>query len=175
MSSEKQFKPLNIALVTFSDKRDDRSDTTGDGMQQAIEAEGHQVVYRRVCPHDKHLIRAEICTLIATHEVQAVITNGGTGFALDNVTQVAIEPLLEQRIDGFGELFRQLSYQDIGSSSMQSRAFAGITNKTLIACVPGSGGAATLAWEKLLKPQLDARQGPCNFVGHLLSSENKDE
>ncbi|HAD49697.1 MAG TPA: molybdenum cofactor biosynthesis protein [Idiomarina sp.] len=168
MSSAKQFKPLNVALLTFSDKRDQSNDTTGAKLQQAVEAEGHEVVYRKVCEHNKHLIRAAVCSLIADDEVQVILTNGGTGFALDNVTQAAIAPLLEQRIDGFGELFRHLSYQDIGSSSLQSRAFAGITNKTLVACVPGSGGAAMLAWEKLLKPQMDARQGPCNFVGHLV-------
>lgn len=168
MSSAKQFKSLRVALLTFSDKRNSDNDSTGDRLQSLCEKEGHQVSYRQVIGHNQHHIRAEICRLIADEQIQVVITNGGTGFALDNVTQVAIEPLLDQRIDGFGELFRALSYEDIGSSSLQSRAFAGITNKTLVACVPGSGGAAELAWEKLLRPQLDARQGPCNFVGHLI-------
>lgn len=168
MSSAKQFKSLRVALLTFSDKRNRDNDSTGDRLQALCEKAGHQVSHRQVIAHNQHFIRAEICRLIADEQIQVVITNGGTGFALDNVTQVAIEPLLDQRIDGFGELFRALSYEDIGSSSLQSRAFAGITNKTLVACVPGSGGAAELAWEKLLRPQLDARQGPCNFVGHLI-------
>lgn len=168
MSSAKQFKSLHVALLTFSDKRDSDNDTTGDKLHALFEKEGHHVKYRQVIGHNKHLIRAEICRLIADEQIQVVVTNGGTGFALDNITQVAIDPLLDQRIDGFGELFRALSYEDIGSSALQSRAFAGITNQTLIACVPGSGGAAELAWEKLLRPQLDARQGPCNFVGHLI-------
>lgn len=168
MSSAKQFKSLQVALLTFSDKRNNGNDSTGERLQALLEQAGHQVLYRQVVGHNKYLIRAEISRLIADENIQVVITNGGTGFAVDNTTHVAIEPLLDQRIDGFGELFRSLSYEDIGSSALQSRAFAGITNKTLIACVPGSGGAAELAWEKLLRPQLDARQGPCNFVGHLI-------
>ncbi|WP_262339925.1 molybdopterin-binding protein [Idiomarina sp. OT37-5b] len=167
MSTAKLFKPLNVAILTFSDKRDAGNDTTGDKLQSWLQREGHNVVQRMVIGHDKHQIRAQVCALIAADDVQVVITNGGTGFAPDNVTYEAIEPLLDNAIDGFGELFRAFSYEDIGSSALQSRAFAGLTNNTLIACVPGSGGAAQLAWEKLLQPQLDARQGPCNFVGHL--------
>ncbi|RUO76113.1 molybdenum cofactor synthesis domain-containing protein [Idiomarina seosinensis] len=168
MAANKSFKALNIAVLTFSDKRDSSNDSTGDAIQQWAEQAGHNVAHREVIVHNQHLIRAAVCQLIAADEIDVVLTNGGTGFAPDNVTQAAIEPLLDAKVDGFGELFRMLSYEDIGSSSLQSRAFAGITNRTFIAAVPGSGGAAQLAWNQLLKPQLDSRQGPCNFVGHLL-------
>lgn len=169
MAANKSFKALNIAVLTFSDKRDSSNDSTGTALQQWAEQAGHKVVHRQVIGHNQHHIRAAVCQLIATDDVQVILTNGGTGFAPDNVTQTAIEPLLDAKVDGFGELFRMLSYGDIGSSSLQSRAFAGITNRTFIAAVPGSGGAAQLAWNKLLQPQLDSRQGPCNFVGHLLT------
>jgi len=167
MKANKSFKPLNIAVVTFSDKRTRADDSTGDLLQQLMENDGHKVIERCILPHDKYQIRAIVSQWIARDDIQVVVTNGGTGFALDNVTQDALMPLLDSHIDGFGELFRQLSFADIGTSSMQSRAFAGLANRTLVAAVPGSGGAAQLAWDSLLGPQLDSRQGPCNFVGHL--------
>ncbi len=167
MKANKPFKPLNIAVVTFSDKRTRADDSTGDLLQKLMENDGHKVVEREVLSHDKYQIRALVSQWIAREDIQVVVTNGGTGFALDNVTQDALMPLLDSHIDGFGELFRQLSFADIGTSSVQSRAFAGLANRTLVAAVPGSGGAAQLAWDSLLGPQLDSRQGPCNFVGHL--------
>lgn len=171
MAANKSFTALNIAVLTFSDKRDRSNDSTGDALQQWAEQVGHIIAHREVIGHNQHQIRAAVCQLIADDDIHVIVTNGGTGFAPDNVTQTAIEPLLDAKVDGFGEVFRMLSYQDIGSSSVQSRAFAGITNRTLIAAVPGSGRAAQLAWEKLLQPQLDSRQGPCNFVGHLLNGD----
>jgi molybdenum cofactor biosynthesis protein B len=168
MKANKSFKPLNIAVLTLSDKRTVNDDTTGDLLDELATEAGHLVVERRISSHDFYQIRAVVSQWIADDNIHVIITNGGTGFSADNVTQDAIEPLLASHIDGFGELFRQLSYDDIGTSSMQSRAFAGLANKTLVAAVPGSGGAAKLAWEKLLAPQIDARQGPCNFVGHLV-------
>jgi len=167
MKANKSFEPLNIAVVTFSDKRTRANDSTGDLLQKLMKNDGHKVVEREVLSHDKYQIRALISRWIARDDIQVVVANGGTGFALDNVTQDALMPLLDSHIDGFGELFRQLSFADIGTSSVQSRAFAGLANRTLVAAVPGSGGAAQLAWDSLLGPQLDSRQGPCNFVGHL--------
>lgn len=168
MKANKAFTPLNIAVVTFSDKHSPDSDSTGDLLQKLMENDGHTVVERAVSKHNKYGIRALISDWIARDDIQVIVSNGGTGFALDNVTQDAIMPLLDSHIDGFGELFRQLSFADIGTSSVQSRAFAGLANRTLVAAVPGSGGAAQLAWDSVLGPQLDSRQGPCNFVGHLV-------
>ena len=131
MKANKSFKPLNIAVLTLSDKRTVNDDTTGDLLDELATEAGHSVVERRSSGHDLYQIRAVVSQWIADDNIHVIITNGGTGFSADNVTQDAIERITASHIDGFGELFRQLSYDDIGTSSMQSRAFAGLANKTL--------------------------------------------
>lgn len=175
MASEKQFVPLSVALLTISDSRTASADSTGDWLAKALASEGHSLLSRTLCANNKYQIRAQVSEWIASKQIQVVLVNGGTGFAAGNCTVTALQPLFDQVVAGFGEQFRHLSFLDIGSSSMQSRAIAGLANGTLIFAMPGSGGAARLAWEKLIQPQLDARQGPCNFVAHLKQMENKAE
>ncbi|TRW49625.1 molybdenum cofactor biosynthesis protein [Aliidiomarina halalkaliphila] len=171
---KKSFIPLGIAILTVSNKRKGADDTTGFYLSNACTEAGHRVVHHEVLPHNKYQIRERVSALIVNAEVSVIVLNGGTGFASDNQTIPGIRPLLDSEITGFGELFRQLSFVDIGPASMQSQALAGLANRTLICALPGSGGAAKLAWEHLLRPQLDARQGPCNFVPHLLNERCDD-
>ncbi|WP_194755783.1 molybdenum cofactor synthesis domain-containing protein [Aliidiomarina indica] len=164
---KKAFKPLGIAVLTISDSRSGASDTTGNYLVEVSSGAGHQVQWQQVIPHNKYRIRDVLSGLIVRPDIAVVLVNGGTGFAEDNQTIAAIKPLLDTEINGFGEIFRQLSFADIGAASMQSQALAGLANRTLIFAMPGSGGAAKLAWERLIEPQIDARQGPCNFTPHL--------
>lgn len=166
----KSFLPLKIAVMTVSDSRTAANDSTGDMLAQALQEQGHELVERTITSNDCYQIRYQLSAWIASAEVQVVLINGGTGFAANNATVAAITPLFDKVVDGFGEIFRQLSFQDIGSAALQSQAIAGLANETLIFAMPGSGGAAKLAWEQLIKPQLDARQGPCNFVAHVKNS-----
>ncbi len=163
----KEKQPLNIAVLTVSDTRDYDTDTSGKSLVDALTAESHHLVDRALLKDDIYDIRAQVSAWIARADVHAVLITGGTGFTRRDSTPEAIKPLLDKEVDGFGEMFRQLSWEEIGSSSMQSRALAGLANQTLIVCLPGSTGACRTGW-KLLQPQLDARQGPCNFVGHLV-------
>ena len=165
-----EFFPLNIALLTLSDSRSAAEDSSGDLLQQLASDAGHRVVQRQLLVHNRYQIRACVSQWIASDEVQVVIVNGGTGFAAGNCTPEALRPLFDQEVEGFGEHFRQLSFADIGSSSVQSRALAGLANGTLIFAVPGSGGACRQAWQALIAPQLDSRTGPCNFVAHVKNS-----
>ncbi|MGX5915390.1 molybdenum cofactor biosynthesis protein B [Aliidiomarina sp. Khilg15.8] len=167
MSKQTEFEPLRVAILTVSDKHQADTDTTGDWLMNAAEQAGHQVAERAIATNNLYQLRALASAWIADERVQAIIVNGGTGFAAHNCTETALIPLLDKKVDGFGELFRQLSYQSIGTASMQSQAFAGLANNTILFAVPGSGGAAKLAWNELIASQLDARQGPCNFVPHL--------
>lgn len=162
-----EFLPLGIAVLTVSDTRDFSSDTSGGYLIDALTGAGHLLVERALVKDDIYQIRAEVSRWIAAETIQAVLITGGTGFTDRDSTPEAIAPLLDKQIDGFGELFRQVSFTEIGTSTIQSRAIAGLANRTLIACLPGSTGACRTAWEKILAPQLDARQGPCNFVPHL--------
>ncbi|MFU8785466.1 molybdenum cofactor biosynthesis protein B [Aliidiomarina sp.] len=167
MTTEKQFIPLNVAILTISDSRIEETDSTGDLLVHSLASDGHTLMQRTILPNNKYQIRAQVSSWIASESIQVVLVNGGTGFANGNCTVQALTPLFDQHVTGFGELFRQLSFLEIGSSSMQSRAVAGLANGTLIFAMPGSGGGARLAWQQLIKPQLDAQQGPCNFVAHL--------
>ncbi len=158
---------LNVAVMTVSDSRDASNDTSGDYLREALTEAGHQVVDRAIVPDNRYRIRATVSRWIASEDVQVVIVNGGTGFNNKNSTPEALLPLFDREIDGFGELFRMFSYEDIGSSTLQSRAVAGLANQTLIFAVPGSTNACRSAWERIIEEQLDARTRPCNFVSHL--------
>ena len=155
---------LAIALLTVSDTRTAAEDSSGDALQQLLEAAGHRLMERRLVPDDRYQIRAEISRWIADAAVQVVISSGGTGLTGRDGTPEAVAPLLDKTIDGFGELFRVLSYETIGTSSLQSRCLAGVANGTLIFVLPGSLDAVTTAWNRLIGAQLDASTLPCNLV-----------
>jgi len=162
------FIPLNIAVVTVSDTRTEQTDTSGRFLQQSLLEAGHVGIYKYLCKDDVYRLRALVATLIADDQVHVILVTGGTGFTRRDNTVVALTPLLDSSIDGFGELFRQLSYAEIGTSTIQSRAFAGLSNSTAVFCMPGSTGACTTAWKGIIQSQLDSRHRPCNFVDRLL-------
>ena len=164
-----KFISLNIAILTVSDTRTMETDTSGQRLQDLLEADGHHCAGREIVTDDPYLIRAEVSRWIADAEINVVLITGGTGFSGRDSTPEAVAPLLDKTIDGFGELFRQISYQEIGSSTIQSRCLAGLSNHTLVFCVPGSTGACTTAWSGILREQLDSRHKPCNFVPHTLA------
>ncbi len=159
-----EFMPLRVAVLTLSDSRTADDDTSGDFLVEALEAEGHRLAGRKIVRDDKYVIRAEVSALIADDEVDVVLTTGSTGLTGRDVAPEAIEPLFDKAIDGFGELFRAASIDDIGAATIQSRAFAGLANGTIIFCMPGSPGACRTAWEEVIRPQLDARTRPCNLA-----------
>lgn len=159
------FIPLNIAVLTVSDTRSLETDTSGDALVELLEADGHRLAARELCRDDVYAMRAIVSRWIADPQVHVVITTGGTGMTGRDSTPEALLPLFDKVVDGFGELFRQLSYEQIGSSTVQSRAVAGLANRTMVFCVPGSTGACRDAWRGILHEQLDARHQPCNFVG----------
>jgi len=166
MTNSKQFIPLNIAVLTVSDTRDEDTDTSGKYLADELQTSGHSLVEKRIIIDDVYLLRACVSAWVANPDVDAILCTGGTGFTRRDNTPEALTPLFDRQIDGFGELFRQLSYIDIGTSTVQSRAFAGIANQTLIFCMPGSTGACKMGWQGILQEQLDSRHGPCNFVPH---------
>ena len=159
---------LNIAILTVSDTRTPDTDTSGQTLVDRVQAAGHQLAERRLVKDDLFHIRAIVADWIHQPGVQVVLITGGTGFAARDVTPDAIGPLLVDEIPGFGELFRQLSYQEVGSSTIQSRAVAGLANRTMVVALPGSTGACRTAWDHILKDQLDSTHKPCNFVDQLL-------
>ena len=165
MTAEKEFIPLNIAVLTLSDTRTAENDTSGDALAEMLTAAGHHLVDRDLCEDNVYLMRAKVANWIADPDIHVIITTGGTGMTPRDSTPEALAPLFDKTIDGFGELFRQLSYAEIGSSTLQSRCLAGLSNKTLIFCLPGSTGACRTGWNSILKEQLDSRHKPCNFVG----------
>ncbi|MBB3047475.1 molybdenum cofactor biosynthesis protein B [Litorivivens lipolytica] len=158
---------LNVAVLTVSDTRDDSNDTSGDYLREAAEAAGHRVVEKCIVKDDVYQMRAVVSRWIADAGVDVVLTTGGTGFSGRDSTPEALSVLFDKQIEGFGELFRQISYQEIGSSTIQSRALAGLANNTVIFCVPGSTGACRTAWEAIIREQLTSTHKPCNFVGVL--------
>lgn len=159
---------LKIALVTVSDTRTAENDTSGDYLADALSGVGHELVDRVIVIDDCYLLRARVSSYIADPMVQVVLMTGGTGFTGRDSTPEAIGPLLDTRIDGFGELFRQLSFAEIGTSTVQSRALGGLANNTLIFCVPGSTCACKTAWDGILLSQLDSTHRPCNFAELIL-------
>lgn len=158
---------LNVAVLTVSDTRTQETDTSGAFLEEALLAAGHIVADRQIVIDDVYQLRAIVSQWIADPNVEVVLTTGGTGFSGRDSTPEALSPLFDKAIDGFGEVFRTLSLEEIGSSTVQSRALAGMANGTVIFCMPGSTGACRTAWEGVLKDQLDSEHQPCNFVGVL--------
>lgn len=161
------FVPLKIAILTVNNRRTLRDDSAGDVLQARISNAGHVFCERLVVKANKYQIRATLSNWIVSNDVQVILISGGTGLTDDDVTPEAIEALFDKKVEGFGELFRQISLKQIGYSTLQSRALAGLANNTLIVAMPGSPNACETAWDEILSSQLDARQGPCNFVPHL--------
>ncbi|MBS61759.1 MULTISPECIES: molybdenum cofactor biosynthesis protein B [unclassified Salinisphaera] len=158
-----RFVPLHIAVLTVSDTRTEASDKSGRLLVDRIEAAGHHLYEKAICTDDMHEIRARVARWIADEKPDVVITTGGTGLTGRDVTPQAVEVLFDRRIDGFGEMFRVLSYDTIGTSTLQSRAIAGVAKATFIFCLPGSTGACADGWDKLIADQIDARTRPCNL------------
>ena len=156
--------PLRIAVLTVSDTRTAANDKSGDLLVGLLTAAGHSVAEKRIVPDDIYRIRAAVSAWIVDESVQVVLTTGGTGLTGRDGTPEAVEPLLDKTIDGFGEIFRLVSYEAIGTSSLQSRCIAGVANSTYIFCLPGSTNACKTAWTKLIEAQLDSRTRPCNLV-----------
>ena len=168
MSKEKVFTPLNVAVLTVSDSRTLEQDTSGKYLADSLQEAGHHLADRQLITDDIYKIRAVISGWIADPEVHAVITTGGTGFYIRDSMPEAVSVLFDKKIDGFGEMFRLISKDEIGMSTIQSRAIAGMANNTVVLCLPGSSGACRTGWTKIIKEQLDSRTGPCNFVPHLM-------
>ena len=158
------FLPLNIAVMTASDTRTLEEDTSGQLLSDRLTEEGHQLAAREIVPDDIYLIRALVSQWIADESIDIVISTGGTGLTGRDGTPEAVEVLFDKNIQGFGELFRQLSYEEIATSTIQSRVTAGVANGTYIFCLPGSSGACRTAWDRILAAQLDLRSKPCNFA-----------
>ena len=155
---------LSIALLTVSDSRTLAEDHSGDALKARLERAGHRLAQRSLVPDNRYQIRAELSRWIADSEVQVVITTGGTGLTGRDGTPEAVTPLLDKTIEGFGELFRVLSFETIGTSTLQSRCLAGIANSTVVFVLPGSLDAVETAWDKLIGAQLNAETRPCNLV-----------
>ena len=156
--------PVSIALLTVSDTRTEDNDTSGRLLYKLAQDYGHNIAAKVILRDDVLAIRAQVARWIADEQVHVVITSGGTGITGRDGTPEAVKPLLGKEIEGFGEIFRYLSWLDIGPSTIASRALAGVANSTFIFCLPGSPGACELAWNKLLAHQLDSRSKPCNLV-----------
>ena len=159
-----RIEKLNCAVLTLSDTRTAANDTSGDALVELLSADGHKLVDRTLIADDVYLLRARVSAWIADPNVHAIITSGGTGFTGRDSTPEALAPLFDKTIDGFGELFRQVSYDEIGASTIQSRAIGGLANATLIFALPGSTNAVRTGWNKILRSQLDVTNKPCNFV-----------
>lgn len=162
--TDRGFVPLNIAVLTVSDTRTEETDSSGQLLVDRLETAGHTLADKAIEPDDVYRIRATLSRWIADPAVQAVITTGGTGITGRDGTPEALTPLLDKTIDGFGEMFRSLSFQNIGTSTIQSRALAGVANGTYIFTLPGSRGACKDGWDLLISHQLDYRTRPCNLV-----------
>lgn len=161
---------LNIGVLTVSDTRDESNDTSGDYLVSALSASGHQLVEKVISKDDVYQLRAIVSNWIADDNVDVILTTGGTGFTERDSTPEALKVLFDKEIEGFGELFRHISFADIGTSTIQSRAFAGIANRTVIFSMPGSTGACKTAWE-IIESQLDSTYRPCNFVGQVTNKK----
>lgn len=165
--AETAFVPLKVAVLTVSDTRTPDTDTSGDLLVQRLQTAGHTLVARDLVADDVYRLRAVVSQWIADRAVQVVLVTGGTGFSGRDSTPEALLPLFDKQVEGFGELFRQISFAEIGTSTIQSRAVAGLANQTLVFCLPGSTHACATGWDSILAEQLDARHRPCNFVGLL--------
>ena len=161
---QREFIPLNIAVLTVSDSRTEEDDTSGKLLAKRLEDAGHRLYEKKIVPDDIYAIRAVIATWCADGDVQAVLTTGGTGVTGRDGTPEAVSVLFDKEITGFGEIFRTISYEQIKTSTMQSRAIAGVSNGTYIFCMPGSTGACATAWDEVISLQLDYRTRPCNLA-----------
>jgi molybdenum cofactor biosynthesis protein B len=164
VKKELEFIPLNIAILTISDTRTEADDISGKTLVERVEQEGHLVYEKKIVTDNVYQIRAAISAWIADNQVNAIITTGGTGVTGRDGTPEAVTPLLDKVLDGFGEVFRMISYRDIQTSTIQSRAVAGVANASYVFCLPGSSGACRTGWDELIKEQLDYRTKPCNLV-----------
>lgn len=164
MSAAKEFVPVNIALLTVSDTRTSETDTSGDCLATLLKEDGHLLADRTIVKDDIYSIRAVTSQWIADRKIEAIVITGGTGFSGRDNTPEAMAPLFDKTVEGFGELFRQISFNEIGTSTIQSRALAGLANQTVIFCVPGSTNACRTAWQGVIREQLNATNKPCNFV-----------
>ena len=163
-TGKQEFVPLNIAVLTVSDSRNEETDKSGRLLAERLTAAGHRLAEKLIVPDDVYRIRAVVAGWIADSGVEVVITTGGTGVTGRDGTPEAVLPLLDKTIDGFGEMFRAVSFQQIKTSTIQSRALAGVANGTYVFCVPGSTGACATAWDELISAQLDIRTRPCNLA-----------
>ncbi len=166
-----EFIPLNIAVLTVSDTRTEADDTSGKLLADSLQTAGHKLGEKVICIDDVYKIRAVVSQWIASDDIQVVLVTGGTGFYDRDMTPESLEPLFDRTVHGYGELFRQISYEQIGTSTIQSRAIAGVANGTLIMAMPGSNNACRTAWDMIIKDQLDSRTRPCNFAGRLKGVE----
>lgn len=164
MSAGPDFIPLHLCVLTVSDTRTAADDKSGDYLVAALQQEGHHLYERAILRDDRYQLRALISKWIADAGIDGVLVTGGTGFTGRDSTPEALLPLLDKEMPGFGELFRAISFEEIGTSSLQSRAFAGLANGTFLFCLPGSTSACHTAWERIIRAQLDARTRPCNLA-----------
>jgi molybdenum cofactor biosynthesis protein B len=164
IDESKPFLPVSIAVMTVSDTRDSTNDTSGDALAARITEAGHHLAARAIVKDDANLLESQLKTWIEDKSIDVVITTGGTGITGRDVTPEAFSRVLEKTIEGFGELFRMLSYQKIGTSTIQSRAIGGVAKGTYLFALPGSTGAVKDGWDDILKTQLDSRHRPCNLV-----------
>ena len=162
--NEREFKPLNIAVMTVSDTRTGETDKSGNTLVKLLTEAGHALADKQIVPDNIYRIRAVVSQWIADSNINAVITTGGTGITGRDTTPEAVAALFDKQIDGFGELFRAVSYEEINTSTMQSRAVGGVANATFVFCLPGSTGACRTGWGKIISHQLDYRTRPCNLV-----------
>jgi molybdopterin adenylyltransferase len=164
MTAAAEFTPLSLAVLTVSDTRTAADDSSGDYLATQLQEAGHRLAERAILRDDRYALRALVSRWIADAGIDGILITGGTGFTGRDSTPEAIAPLLDKQMPGFGEMFRLLSFDEIGTSTLQSRAFAGLANATFVFCLPGSTSACRTAWEKLIRAQLDARTKPCNLA-----------
>lgn len=162
-----EFIPTRIAIMTVTSRRTEEDDTSGHFLRDAAHDAGHHILDKAIVKENRYAIRAQVSAWIAADDVQVVLITGGTGLTDGDQMPEALLPLFDREVEGFGEVFRMLSFEEIGTATLQSRAVAGIANKTLIFAMPGSTKACRTAWENIIAPQLDARTRPCNFLPHL--------
>jgi len=160
----KDITPIKITILTVSDSRTEADDTSGDALVERLTAAGHTLVEKVICTDDRYKIREVVSRWIADENVDVIISTGGTGLTGRDITPEAVQPLFDKEIDGVGELFRWISYQEIGTSTIASRCIGGLANGTFIFCLPGSTGACRTGWDKIIAPQLDCNTSPCNIV-----------
>jgi len=164
VDNPRKFIQLGMAVLTVSDTRTENDDKSGQLLVKRLETAGHRLIEKQIVSDDKFHIRAVISKWCINNDIQVILTTGGTGVTGRDGTPEAVEVLLDKVIEGFGETFRAISYQQIGTSTMQSRAIAGVANGRYIFCIPGSSGACATAWDELISHQLDYRTRPCNLV-----------